>query len=299
MKKKFDLKTVYGLVLLAMLIALGIVLSAFLQFRIFSDIKIDLSYIVIVVICFLYGGIVGGISASLIAVLESILFTSYGFSISWTCANFAVGLITGLALNHNPFRNKILKYILDILAIFTSVSLGMLLIKTIIECNLYSISFNIKIVKNFVAFIADFSCMLIGYIIILPLVIKRAKGSEIGTYYDFKYDLKFLDLLKDKYNQEEVDFVNNSEENVSYNCEGKGCQRIKETLRKYGAFDNIPEFNRYKIEVLNVLGIVELDERFATYDEAEKFAQEFAKEHCSVMNIEIIDTFRENTDTKE
>ena len=32
---------VYGLVLLAMLIALGIVLSAFLQFRLIGDIKID------------------------------------------------------------------------------------------------------------------------------------------------------------------------------------------------------------------------------------------------------------------
>ena len=41
--------------LIGVLLALGIVLSSFLQFRLIGDIKVDLSYLVIVIICYLYG----------------------------------------------------------------------------------------------------------------------------------------------------------------------------------------------------------------------------------------------------
>ena len=178
MKKVFNLKNVFGLTTLALLIALGVVLSAFLQFRIFSDIKIDLSYIVIVVICYLYGGLIGGLSAGGIAALESCLFTSYGFSPSWMCANIAVGLITGLVIKHNPIKNKVVKHSVNIIAITLSVALGMLLIKTVIECNLYSIPFEVKIVKNAVAFGTDLACMILGYFALLPVVIRINKPIE-------------------------------------------------------------------------------------------------------------------------
>lgn len=178
MKRVFNLKNVFGLTCLAILIALGVVLSAFLQFRLFSDIKIDLSYIVIVVICYFYGGVIGGLSAGGIAALESALFTSYGFSPSWMCANIVVGLITGLVLKHNPIKNKVVKHSVNIIAITLSVAIGMLLVKTIIECNLYSIPFEVKIVKNAVAFGADLTCMVIGYFALLPVVIKINKPVE-------------------------------------------------------------------------------------------------------------------------
>ena len=178
MEKAFNLKNLFGITTLAVLISLGVVLSAFVQIRVFSDIKIALSYIVIVVICYLYGGIVGGLSAGGIAALESLLFASYGFSPSWMCANIAVGLITGLVLKHNPIKNKVIKHSVNIIAIALSVALGMLLIKTVIECNLYSIPFEVKIVKNAVAFGTDLTCMILGYFALLPVVIKINKPVE-------------------------------------------------------------------------------------------------------------------------
>lgn len=45
----------------------------------------------------------------------------------------------------------------------------------------------------------------------------------------------------------------------------------------------------YKIEVINVMGIVPLDNTFETYEEAEKFAEDFSSKHCSVLNIDIIE----------
>ncbi len=190
------LKSVYGLVLLAMLVSLGIVLSAFLQFRLIGDIKIDLSYIVIVVICYLYGGIVGGISAGLIAGLESLLLSNYGFSISWTSANVIIGLITGLIVSHNSIRRKVLKHILNISVMTISCAIGLLLVKTIIECNLYAIPFEVKIVKNAVAFGADLTCMIIGYFALLPIVLKIERNNRVIYQYDGNYDMKFIELEK-------------------------------------------------------------------------------------------------------
>lgn len=196
------LKSVYGLVLLAMLIALGIVLSAFLQFRLIGDIKIDLSYIVIVVICYLYGGIVGGISAGLIAGLESLLLSNYGFSISWTSANVIIGLITGLMISHNHIKHKILKHALNIGVMTISCAIGLLLVKTVIECNLYDIPFEVKIVKNAVAFGADLTCMIIGYFALLPIVLKIERNNRVIYSYNDKYDMKFIELEKMKVERE-------------------------------------------------------------------------------------------------
>lgn len=47
--------------------------------------------------------------------------------------------------------------------------------KLTIECTLYSIPFEVKVIKNIFAFIADCSCMLLGYLIILPRIIKILK----------------------------------------------------------------------------------------------------------------------------
>lgn len=202
MNKKFSLKSVYGLTLLAVLTALGIVLSAFTQFRIYGDIKIDLSYIVIVIVCYLYGGICGGISAGLIASLESLLFTSYGFSISWTSANIIIGLLTGLVIKHNPIKNNVLKHIINLIVIILSSAIGLLLVKTIIECKLYDIPVEVKIAKNAVAFGTDLTCMLIGYFCLLPIVLKISKNNKTIYQYNYKYDMRFIDLEKEKVERE-------------------------------------------------------------------------------------------------
>ena len=155
----------------SVLTALGVVLSAFLQIPIFSNIKIDLSYIVIIVICYLYGAVIGGFSAMTIAMLESALFTSLGFSISWSLANLFLGLVIGLAFSLSKNEVNIVKHSINIISIIIAVAIAMLFIKTIIECKLYEIPFNIKIAKNAVAFGIDTATCLIGYCLLLPKLI--------------------------------------------------------------------------------------------------------------------------------
>lgn len=45
----------------------------------------------------------------------------------------------------------------------------------------------------------------------------------------------------------------------------------------------------YKIEVVNLMSIVALDNKFKTYEEAKEFAEDFSSKHCSVLNIDIIE----------
>ena len=156
------------------LTALGVILSAMLQFRLVGDIKVDLSYIVIVIVCYLYGGIYGCLSASFIALLESTLFGAYGVSISWITANFIIGLLSGFVLNYRK-KQGVIKAIIDVSTIIVSCAIGLLLVKTLIECKLYGIPFPVKIVKNAVAFGVDCACMILGYFIVLPRVLKSRK----------------------------------------------------------------------------------------------------------------------------
>lgn len=45
----------------------------------------------------------------------------------------------------------------------------------------------------------------------------------------------------------------------------------------------------YKIEIVNIMGIVELDNTFETYEEAKNFAEDFSSKHCSVLNVDIVE----------
>ena len=138
-----------------MLTALYVVMSAFLKFTLFSNIMVDLGYIVFAFALCLYGpwGTVVGVLG---CALESILFSAYGFSISWCAANLAIGLICGFTFCRiKPIQ---LKAVIVIIA----VAIGMLGVKTAIECPLYGIPLAVKLPKNAVAFGADTVTMLFG-----------------------------------------------------------------------------------------------------------------------------------------
>lgn len=144
---------------LSVLAALYVVLSAFLKFTLVGNIQVDLGYIAYSVALCAFGwpGIaVGVIGCS----LESIVFSAYGFSISWACANLAVGLICAAVL-----YNKNIHIILKAITIIAGCAVGMLLIKTVIECNLYNIPLAVKLPKNAVAFGTDAVVMILGLLL--------------------------------------------------------------------------------------------------------------------------------------
>ena len=140
---------------IAFLTALYCVLSAMMKIPFIGAISLDLGYIALTVGCALFGpwaAIIGAVGCG----LESILFSPYGFSISWFVANLIIGLGCGIVFK------KTENIWLRIAAIVGFVAVGMLGAKTGIECYLYHIPFAVKIVKNAVAFGVDTITMLIG-----------------------------------------------------------------------------------------------------------------------------------------
>ena len=143
---------------LAMLTALYVVLSAFVKITLIGNIQVDLGYIAFAVsLCMfgVYGTAVGVIGCA----LESILFSAYGFSISWAVANAIIGIGCGLLYN----RKESLLWKSFLTVVF--VALGVLVAKTFIECYMYAIPFEVKIPKNAVAFLADSIAMILGLFI--------------------------------------------------------------------------------------------------------------------------------------
>lgn len=158
MSRKINRRNVLKTCILAMLIALYVVLSAFLKITFIGNIQLDLGYIAFAIaLCEfgIYGAPVGAIGCA----LESLLFSAYGFSPSWVAANAIIGVGCGLV-----FR-KTKNVIIRITSIIVFSAIGLLLVKTIIECALYSIPFAVKIPKNAVAFGIDTGVMIVGLIV--------------------------------------------------------------------------------------------------------------------------------------
>ena len=148
---------------LAVLTALYCVLGAMVKIPIIGAISLDLGYIAFAIALRKYHvwGMVVGMAG---CAFESIMFTPYGFSISWFVANAIIGLGCGITYHlvdtHLP-TDKLVRAVTTILFVL----IGVMIVKTYIECNLYGIPFEVKVVKNAVASALDSTTMLIGLFI--------------------------------------------------------------------------------------------------------------------------------------
>ena len=155
----------------AILSALYVVLALSLKIPMgVGNISLDLGYIVLTIAALNLGApaaIVGGLGA----LLESMLFSSYGISYGWIVMNVIIGLICGIVLNKMNKKDFTIKnYIIASIIIIASVFIGVAA-KTGIECYLYSIPLIVKIPKSLTAFVIDSVVMIIG----LPIGTKIKK----------------------------------------------------------------------------------------------------------------------------
>ena len=125
-----------------------------------SHLQTDLGYIAFAVCLFLFGW-----SATIVGVVgclfESLLISGW-VPVGWMLGQVAIGLICGII--YKKADKKIIHIIFTVVAVF----IGVALIKSIVECALYSIPFVVKFPKNCVAFVADTIPMIIG----LPIAYK-------------------------------------------------------------------------------------------------------------------------------
>ena len=155
---------------LGVMTALYVVLSAFFKFNLIGNIQIDLGYIVFAIALCMFG-LAGAVVGVLGCAIESMLFSAYGFSISWFTANLIVGLICGRFYKDSQ---GIVKCVIT----FAAVLLGVLGAKTLIECVLYSIPLAVKLPKNLVAFAVDFCAMGFGIYLYDSVLSKTVKGAQ-------------------------------------------------------------------------------------------------------------------------
>lgn len=148
---------------IGILTALSVVLFSLIRIPLFGNIKLDLSYIVLtvaIVKCKMSGAIfVGGVGA----LIESMLYGVNGLSFSWIIANIIIAIIGKIFYELSIKQNK---EFIFIFGLFIGCLLGLLIIKTLIECLLFKIPLLLKMSTNVVAFISDFICMLIGVIVV-------------------------------------------------------------------------------------------------------------------------------------
>lgn len=138
-------------------IALYTVLGMSVNIPLIGHIQTDLGYVAFGAFLYLFGW-----SATIIGIIgclfESLIVSGW-IPIGWMAGQLAIGLICGIVYKRSD--NKIVHILTTILAVF----IGIGLIKTVIECSLYGIPFEVKFAKDMVAFVADVIPMLIGLFI--------------------------------------------------------------------------------------------------------------------------------------
>lgn len=149
------MKTTRYVTFTAIGIALYVALSMVAKIPLFvGHLAFDLGYIVMAV----YAMQIGAVSAAIVGgcgcVAVSMLASGW-FPAGWLLGNIIIGLICGSTYDYKrPARN----IIITILAVF----LGILSVKTLIECSLYEIPFLVKLPKNLVAATVDAITMSFG-----------------------------------------------------------------------------------------------------------------------------------------
>ena len=148
--------TTKKIVLAALGIALYVAISMLLKIPLgIGYIALDLGYIIFAVYCYTFGPTIGAIVGVVGSMLVSLL-SSGMFPLGWMLGQLIIGVICGNAYTrcHKPWLN--------VLITIVAVALGILGIKTAVECTLYGIPLAVKLAKNGVAAATDAVVMVIG-----------------------------------------------------------------------------------------------------------------------------------------
>lgn len=151
-----------GICLTALGIALYVVVSMSLKIPTgIGHLALDLGYVVLAVYCYIYGGVSGAIVGACGCFLVSLISTGW-IAIGWPLGNLLVGALCGVVYN----RTKDKKWAVPIGMAVTVVAvfIGVGVIKTVVECAMYSLPLGIKFAKNMVAFAMDAAVMCAGFL---------------------------------------------------------------------------------------------------------------------------------------
>lgn len=159
--------------LYAMGIALFVVLTMVLQVPVFENYYLCLGYAVMAVYCYSFGPAVGAAVGSLGVVLYCLLTNGLRGMPGWALGNIVIGLMIGFSFRATKnMKNPFLYWMINVLAVIIATAAGVLILKSCVECILYSQPFMFRAAKNVYAFVADVVMLIVS----LP-VCKRLDAS--------------------------------------------------------------------------------------------------------------------------
>lgn len=167
--------TIKNISVTAMGIALFVVLSLCLQIPVFENYYLCLGYVAMTVYCYIIGTISGTITGTLGVVLYCLLTNSLRGMPGWAVGNLVLGIIMGLTFKMvKKLNNTLLETIISSIVIIIATALAMLVIKSWVECLLYTQPFWLRATKNIYAFVAD------SFVIIISIPFCRLLNNNLN-----------------------------------------------------------------------------------------------------------------------
>ena len=147
---------------------LFIALSLCLQVPIFQNYYLCLGYVAMTVYCYSIGTVSGTIVGTLGVILYCLLISGLRGMPGWAMGNLFLGIIMGITFKCvKKIKRPIIETIISVIVIIAATAIAMLVIKSYVECLLYSQPFLLRVGTNIYAFIAD------AFVIIVSLPICR------------------------------------------------------------------------------------------------------------------------------
>lgn len=137
-------------------IALFVALTFCIQFPIFENYYLCLGYVAMAVYLYSVGTVSGTVVGCVGTFLYCLLISGMRGMPGWVLGNLIIGVILGFTFRYTKKLEKAwLRAIIYFIAIAFSTALGILIVKSLTECLLYSQPMAVRMGKNVFAFVAD------------------------------------------------------------------------------------------------------------------------------------------------
>ena len=162
-KTKFIAVTAVG-------IALFVALSVCLQVPVFENYYLCLGYVAVAVYCWSFGTLSGTLVAFFGVILYCLVINGLRGMPGWALGNIVIGLsLGGAAKLTKSWKKPGLRSAVYIAAVMLSTAVGILGVKSMTECLLYTQPFLLRVGKNVYAFVADLVMLAVSLPICLTL----------------------------------------------------------------------------------------------------------------------------------
>lgn len=150
----------------AMGVALYVVLALCLQVPVFENYYLCLGYVAMAVYCCHFGPVSGMIVGGLGVVLYCLLINGLRGMPGWAAGNLVIGMALGLACGKTgTMKNTVFRQAILMAVILISTAVGILGVKSFVECVLYAQPMAVRIAKNIYAFVADVVVLWVGMLL--------------------------------------------------------------------------------------------------------------------------------------